>query len=229
MTDRNPIEPTPLILLGGGGHAAVVADSLPLARWRALGYLADEPGEHAPGVASPDGPAALPWLGSPHDLETVLERHGHGLAMVHAAVGDATLRKEWLDRVEVSRWATIVAPSAVISPAARLGAGVFVGPQAVINARAVIGDGVIVNSGAIVEHDCRIGAFAHLAPGSALGGAVEIGARVLVGLNAVAVPGVRVGRDAVLGAGAVAVQDVPERRTAAGVPARILGETATRF
>lgn len=215
-------EPVPVVLLGGGGHAAVVADALQREHWTALGYLADETSEHAPLVRGDGGPAPLPHLGAPHELQRLLAERLPPRTMVHAAAGDAALRRRWSELIPAERHATIVTPSAVVSPSAVLGAGVFIGPLAVVNARAVIEEGAIVNTGAIVEHDCHVGAFAHVAPRAALGGAARIGADALAGIGSSVLPGVHIGRGAVLGAGSVAIDDVPDGVTVAGAPARTL-------
>jgi sugar O-acyltransferase (sialic acid O-acetyltransferase NeuD family) len=209
-----------LILVGGGGHAAVVCDAARGAGWTVTGFLDD--------VAAPATTLAgmgVRRLGGVDDLERVLARPDAD-GLVHAAVGEADLRRRWLDRCPGRVAPAVVHPSAVVSPGATLAAGVFVGPRAVVNAGAEVGRGAIVNSGAVVEHDCRVGAFAHVAPGAILGGAVEVGAGTLVALGAVVRNGVRIGTEAVLGAGAVAVSDIPDGTRAFGVPARAAAEVA---
>ncbi|MCA9285130.1 MAG: acetyltransferase [Phycisphaerales bacterium] len=219
-THRPPIEPVPLVIMGGGGHAAVVADSVDRRWWQPMGYLADQASEHAPMASAESGPKPIPWLGTPLDLGRMLGTRLPASTMVHAAVGDGRLRRGWLETVPEDRWATVVSPSATVSASAVIEAGAFIGPHAVVNARAVVGRGTIVNSGAIVEHDCHVGAFVHLAPRVALGGAVHVGADTLIGIGAAVLPGVRLGRNAVLGAGAVAIDDLADGQTARGVPAR---------
>ena len=56
-----------LVLLGGGGHAAVVADAARAAGWSVAGYLDD-----AGGSRGPESTAPLPWLGRIDDLKAVL-------------------------------------------------------------------------------------------------------------------------------------------------------------
>ena len=139
---------------------------------------------------------------------------------LHAAVGDAAARRRWMTMLSDASFATIVHPSALVSPSAQLGGGDFIGPLAVINARATLDEGVIINTGAIVEHDCRIGAFTHVAPGAVLAGDVTVGHDALIGAGAVIHPGVKVGSGVAIGAGAVAVSDIHDGARVAGVPAR---------
>lgn len=207
-----------LVLLGAGGHAAVVAEAAARSGWRVVG------------IASRDMPAAgrpfeaIDWLGDPDSedgrgrIRSLLAR-GAGL---HAAVGDATLRRRWSTLFEgdaLGGLATVVDPSAVVSASARLAPGVFVAAGAIVHARAVVGTGAIVNTRAVVEHDCVIGEFAHVSPGAILCGGVQVGRSAQVGAGAVVVPSRSVGEGAMVGAGAVVTRDVDPGVTAFGVPA----------
>lgn len=212
-----PMSGRSLILLGGGGHAAVVAESARTAGWSVAGYLDDD--DHSPEAAAID----LARLGSIQDLAealAMLPQTRDRPAVAHAAVGDPALRRRWTAEIGHAAARPIIHVTAVISPSATLDDAVFVGPGAIINARAVINRGAIVNSGAIVEHDCVLGAFCHLAPGAALGGGAALGEETLVGINALVLPGVRIGARSTLGAGAVAVTDLADGTTATGNPAR---------
>jgi sugar O-acyltransferase (sialic acid O-acetyltransferase NeuD family) len=206
MNDRR------LVLMGGGGHAAVVADAARAAGWDVLGFVDEAPGIDAEGLTR---------LGDVDALDRILTTHD--ATAVHAAIGGADRRRDWLDHAaRLADPVAIVHPASIVAATARLEDGVFVGPGAVVNARARIGRGAIVNSAAVIEHDCVIGAFAHVAPAAVLGGDVSVGADALVGIGAVVRPGVTVGAEAIVGAGAVAVSDIAAGACVAGVPARPL-------
>lgn len=200
-----------LVLLGAGGHAAVVACAARAAGWTPVGLFSDDEPEH-PSLEEVD------HLGAIEDAAGHLA--GGATFAVHAAVGDAQLRRAWLESCEDADTPPIVHPRAIVSPEASIRGGAFVGPGAIVNANAVVDRGGIVNSGAIIEHDVHVGAFAHVAPGAVLGGAARVGADALVGLGACVMPRVEIGRGATLGAGAVAVRDVAAGTIARGVPAR---------
>jgi acetyltransferase EpsM len=214
--------PSPsLILLGGGGHAAVVAEAARAAGWQIEGYLDDAP-QRGGGLTS----IGLKRLGAVDELHEIAARLGRSLS-VHAAVGDPALRRRWFLAADPLPLATIAHPLAVVSPSASIAAGVFIGPLAVINARAAVGRGTIINSAAVIEHDCDIGDFVHIAPGAALCGGASVGDEALIGVHAAVLPRVQIGAGAILGAGAVAVRDIPAGVTATGVPARAAAASLT--
>ncbi len=194
-----------LVLIGGGGHALVVADAAISAGFSVAGFLDDNP---------------LAALVSRHRC---LGELSAPLPADHAAiicVGSLLLRRRLAADLPIGQAQTVAAPSAVLSPNALILRGVFIGPTAVVNADARVGAHAIVNTGAIVEHECEVGASAHIAPGAVLGGRVTVGAGSLVGIGARVLPGVRIGEGCVVGAGAVVAEDVPDGYTVVGVPAR---------
>ena len=204
-----------LVLLGGGGHAAVVAETAKAAGFVVLGYLDDA---ELP-AGAPESPiVGFKRLGALADLPRVMSDHRH--AFFHAAVGDNSLRIKWLDLPAPRGTPAIIHPSAIVSPTAKVEEGAYVGARAVINARALVRRGAIVNTAAIIEHDCTLEPFCHCGPGSILAGNVKVGGVALVGAGAIVIPGVSIGQGATLGAGAVAISDVPAGATAVGVPAK---------
>lgn len=196
---------TALALIGGGEQARVVAEAA-----RALGYAL-----HG-AVANAVDPA-LTRLGGDDDLPRLAGTDRRWLVAIGGNALRDRLASAWDGRLA---WATIIHPSAWVSPSSRLGAGVFVGPGAIIHAGATVGDHAIVNSGAIVEHDAVLGRCCHVAPGAVLGGGARIGDRALIALGARVRDHVAIGADATVGMGAAAVAEVRAGATVLGVPAR---------
>lgn len=208
---------TKLILVGGGGHAKVVADAAISAGWTILGFLDDV----ADTAMSTVG---FRRLGSLDDWRTAGEQ-----ALLMPAIGDNALRRrcveQWVaalgDDGAARTIATVIHASAVVSPSAQIGLGTFCSALSVINAGAVLGQACIINTSAVVEHDGIIGAGVHLAPRAALGGNVHVGSGTLVGIGAVVRPGISIGDQCTIGAGAVVVADVDNGETVVGNPARV--------
>jgi len=214
QTTNSNQHPRSLLIIGGGGHARVVAEAAALAGWRIAGFLDDDPdASMGPGI---DRFGALSAAGR----RELTSRHP-----VIIALGDLRLRRELIaarfahgsdEEIEA---ATVIHPRAIVAPSAKLGPGVFIGPGAVVHTGAHVGAHATVNSGAIVEHEVTIGLNSHVAPGATLGGSVTIGEDTLVGLGARVLPGARVGDRVIVGAGAVVIHDTPNDACVVGVPA----------
>jgi sugar O-acyltransferase (sialic acid O-acetyltransferase NeuD family) len=221
-----------LVIIGGGGHAAVVAEAAALRGAGApilAGYLDDA-----------ECPAIAEWAAAMRTQSPVTNeftRNGglQSLAGIGPgrgwiiAVGGIELRRNLIAQLSVLQRdkligspSNVVHPRAFISPTAILGAGVFVGPGAIVHPRARVRDHAIINTAAVIEHDCEIGENTHVAPAAALGGGVQIGPDCLIGLGSRVLPTVKIGRGAVVGAGAVVVRDVAPGATVVGVPAAAL-------
>jgi sugar O-acyltransferase (sialic acid O-acetyltransferase NeuD family) len=205
----------PVIVVGSGGHAAVVADALLAAGVRVLGFVDTDPARQGIVVCG------LPVLGS----EAVLDTHRPGAALLANGIGGIRsegLRRPVQERLESRGWefVTVRHPSAIVSPFAQLGAGAQLLAGCIVQANARIGRGCIVNTAAVVEHDVELGEFVHVAPRALLCGSVVAGAGSHVGAGAVVRQHVRLGERTMVGAGAVVVADFPAGCTLVGIPAR---------
>lgn len=217
-----------LVLVGGGGHALVVAEAAAMSGRPIRGFL-DDDAEAA--LASVEG--ILPAAGAPPlevsrlgPLSAVRSLDELGRCELIVAIGDLRARRALIDAIGESgiargvKIATIIHPRAIVSPSANIEPGVFVGPGAIVHARARIGAHAIINSGAIVEHECVIGENTHVAPGAVMGGRVRIQSDVLVGIGSRVLPNLEIGRGSTIGAGAVVARSVDGLRTVVGVPGR---------
>lgn len=211
------------MLIGGGGHATVVADAVRFPAPHASPF--PPPACDVVGVIDDNPACALVESGTaPHagvltDAITLLD--GDETIGWHLAIGlgPARERAALFLAGMAERALAVRHPSAIVSPHARVEPGSFCAAGAVVNAGAHIAHHAIANTGAVIEHDCELAEGVHVAPGAVLGGSVRVGAWALVGLGARVMPGITIGAYAVVGAGAVVTRDVPDDATVVGVPA----------
>ena len=222
MSERTPMPRC--IILGGGGHASVIIEGLLLAQSAEPIAVLDQDsrlwGTRVLEVPVVGDDARLPEFARTADCFAVgvgSIGNNHPRARLFAAGCAAGLAP-----------ATLIHPTAIVSPSARIGPGSQLLAGCIVGTNAVLGENVIVNTGAIIDHDCAIGDHAHIAPGACLGGGVRVGQRAHVGAGSCVRQGLSVGEDALVGAGAVVVKDVPLGITVAGVPAVPLRKTVVK-
>jgi sugar O-acyltransferase (sialic acid O-acetyltransferase NeuD family) len=211
----------PVIIIGAGGHAAVVADALLACDVQVIGFTDTDSGRDGATIFG------LPVLGD----DSVLDHYDRRAVVLANGIGGSGSRacghrgrRAAQVRLAHNGWqfTTVVHPGAVVSPRAQVAIGVQVFASAVIQARACIKEGCIVNTGAVAEHDVVLGEYSHLAPRAVVCGGVTIGADSHIGAGAVVKQGLNVGNGTVVGAGAVVVKDFAGGGVLVGVPARLL-------
>ncbi len=212
----------PIIVIGAGGHARVVADALMAAGAQVLGFTDADPALHGRQVLG------LPVLGGDEVLASqrpseVLLANGIGGAGRVADAGRVSLRRRIQQQLMDQGWrfAGVRHPSAVVSRFAQVHEDAQLLPGCVVHTGASIGQGAIVNTVAVVEHDAQVGAWCHVAPRALLCGEVLVGEGCHVGAGAVVRQGLALGPGTVVGAGAVVVRSSEGGVVLLGVPARV--------
>jgi sugar O-acyltransferase (sialic acid O-acetyltransferase NeuD family) len=204
---------TRLLIIGGGGHGAVVAEAAAeTGLWSEILFLDD--------VAAEEPVLDYRIAGPLTALEDFLDERTKAVA----AIGDNRRRLELTERIAEygDAVATVIHPTACISRSSTISAGTVVFAGAIVNARASLGPGCVLNTGATVDHDCVLGAGVHVSPGANLAGGVTVGDCAWVGIGAAVKGGICIGADAVVGAGAAVVSDIDDGDIVGGVPARSL-------
>ena len=208
----------PVIILGGGGHAKVLASALRLLSREIIGFT--DPSESAAGILG------IPRLGADevvfdHAPSDVVLVNGVGSTRVSSA------RPDIFDRFKQRGYffETVIHPAAFVAPEAQLGEGVKIMAGAIVQPGVRIGDNSILNTRSSVDHDSDIGCHVHIAPGAILCGSVQIGDRSHIGASSCILQGVRIGASTLLGAASLARGDLLPGVTAFGSPARVIRPT----
>ncbi len=204
-----------LIVIGGGEHARVVLEAAVKTGWHILGYI--DPKNNV----TTESQYKIKRLGDDSDLINILDKDKDS-NVISGLGGDSAKRERILSSFNLppERWATIVHPSAVISPNSAIGHGTVVLGRAVIQPGVKVGAQCILNSGTIIEHDSVVGDYTHVAPGVVTGGKVGIGKGCFIGLGSRIRDHISIGDNVTVGVGSVVLTDIPAGETVVGVPAR---------
>ena len=195
-----------IILLGLGGHAHSVVDSIEQGgKYNIVGFLDTE---EMQGKRYKD----YCVLDTDDALQKYFDRGIRNAFVTIGFMGHGIVRNRLYQRLKDIGYniPNIIDKTAVISENVKLEEGIFVGKKAVINANAVIKKMCIINTGAIVEHDCRINSFSHIAVGSVVCGSVILGTQTLIGANATIIQNIEIGSNVVVGAGVTVRKSVED-------------------
>ena len=199
---------SPIVIIGAGGYAKSVVDSLGSSTLRLLGFI-DERIDLEEHLGYPVVAHAFEDLAHP-------ERYDYFIA-----IGNNTKRRLWFNKVKSAgcRLINVVDQHSVVSPLATLGEGCFVGKFAVVNAGSRVGSNVVINTMALVEHGCIVSDHVNLSTRSVINGDVKVGEGTFIGSGAEVIGQIEIGSWSIVGAGAVVTKPVLSDVTVAGVPA----------
>lgn len=211
MTDNK----LPFLVIGAGGHAAVIISALRSAGvdiHGALDVTPDRRGEKILGIEI---------LGD----ESLLANFSPKSFFLANGIGDVGARGPRRTAFETwsaagYRFPEIVHASAIVDSTVDADDGCQVMAGAVIQPRTRIGRNSLVNTGASVDHDCTLGDNVHVAPGATLSGTVTIGSDVMIGAGATVIQNITIGDNAFVSAGATVINDVAPATRVGGIPAK---------
>ena len=194
MTNQHPLKP--IIMIGAGGHASVLADIL-----LSQGYSIEA-------FISPDEInqrnifKGIQQLRNDSDIEQFQASDVflvNGIGIVPRSNRRQKIQSYYLDK---GYQFINVGEACQIFPGAVIQAGVSIGAYS------------IINTGALVEHDCQLGSFNHIAPNAVLCGGVITATDVFVGANATVLPNLHLDKGVIVGAGAVVKDNLQSNQTA---------------
>lgn len=139
------------------------------------------------------------------------------------AIGNNEIRYKIMLKINEleSKTPTLIHPSAIISPSAEIGNGVYIQANAYIWTKAKVDDFCIISPGVVVAHHTEIGKACLISTLSAIGANIKIEEKVFIGMASTLVTGVsRIGKSSIIGAGAVVLKSLEKENTYVGIPAR---------
>lgn len=200
-----------LIIIGAGGYAKSVIDSINLYEYKFIGFIDD--------YKSETEHLGYPILGK--SLESITNLNDY---CYFVAIGNNDKRKQWFDKLVKNNLEVInvIDKTAIISQKAQLGIGCFVGKMAIINSCVKIGNNCIVNTKALIEHGCNVCDNTNISTNTVLNGDVKVKESSFIGSCSVINGQVNIGSRVIVGSGSVVIKDVEDLNTVVGVPARVI-------
>ncbi|KYG27659.1 acetyltransferase [Alkalihalobacillus trypoxylicola] len=203
-----------VVIIGAGGHSKVIQDMIRLnGKAKLIATLDDQFDRLIKRNGIYEGPIAA--------KDQFIKRHKQLKFVI--GIGDNEIRRIMTKRLalEEERYVSIIHPRACVSSGASIANGTIIMPFAVINTGAIIGKHSIINTGAVIEHDNDLGDYVHISPRATLTGGVSVGEGTHIGAGAIVIPKIRIGSWAIVGAGSTVINDIPDRCTAVGIPAKV--------
>ncbi|MGY8836795.1 MAG: acetyltransferase [Enterobacterales bacterium] len=195
----------PLVMIGGGGHAATLLEILLLQGRDIIAVVAPEitaGQELFKDIKHFKNDHAILNF-SPEEVELI---NGIG-AMPYSGLR-TKIHIEF--KSKFYEFATVIASSANVSAYATIAQGAQVLSNATICIGSKIGFGTIVNTSASIDHDCEIDAFCHIAPGVIMSGQVYVKKSVHIGTGAKIINGIQIGKNTIIGVGANISKTLPD-------------------
>ena len=206
-----------LLLLGDGGHAHVMLDTL------LQTYAPEDLGIVDIHTVRGTQIQQVTVLGTDDDLPALFAAGYTQAAIGVGSIESCAIRKKITEKLKSIGFdlPVIQDSSALVSKYAQVGEGSFIGKRAVVQPGARIGSLCILNTASIVEHDCVVEDFCHIACGTVLLGNVHVQRESFIGGGSVVRQGIQVGKNTVVGAGSVVTGNLPDNAVAYGNPCRV--------
>lgn len=129
-------------------------------------------------------------------------------------------------KVEGGRFATIIDPSVIAAPDAKIGRNTLLMPNVFISCGVTIGDHCIILPNTVVSHDSVVNDYCCIGSNVSISGNVVIEPMCYVGSGSSIRERVHIKKNAMVGLGANVVSDIGEGVAAVGNPARAIGKAA---
>ncbi|UQZ76065.1 sugar acetyltransferase [Niallia circulans] len=201
-----------IVIIGNGGHAAVLSEILIDQNYDILGFTAPQKERNRYGIRYLGEDEVINEF-SVDEIRLVL-----GIGSINVSSIRIGIYKKFRERgyqfESIIHKDTIISASAVISQGVQIMAGSVLQPFVTIR------ENTIINTNCSIDHDCYIGSHCHIAPGSVLSGNVVVGEDTHIGTGSTVINNIKIGNKVLVGAGSVVVKDIMNDSKVHGVPAK---------
>ena len=191
-----------VIIIGAGGHAKVLLETLKLIKWNVIGLIAKDvvKGDILYGIKVLGDDQAIQFF-SPDEVCLV-----NGIGSLPGNMLRWKLANKF--RNKGFSFSQIIHPAACIAEDVIISQGVQVMAGSVLQPGVEIGEDCIINTGVFIDHDCHISANCHLSPGVTLCGGVRIGRNSYIGAGVTVIQGIEIGDNVIVAAGSVVFKNI---------------------
>lgn len=204
-----------LILIGGGGHARACHDVIMEEnRYDIIGYLDVKESKDL----------QLPYLGTDEEIKNYINNCAFLITIGLQPTPENKKRMQLFQMIKGlgGRFATCIAPSAIVSNSAKIEEGTIIMHNCVIQANAKIGENCILNDCSLVEHDVIMGNNCHISTGARVNGGVQIGNDCFIGSSSVIRNNITIGNNVILGQGSNLLKSIGNDCKVYGNPAKLI-------
>jgi sugar O-acyltransferase (sialic acid O-acetyltransferase NeuD family) len=145
------------------------------------------------------------------------------------AIGNMDARRRTVEALtsKGGEFLTLVHPTAIVAPTAKLAQGTIIYPLAAVSNNAQLQTCVKLNYYASVGHDTTLGKYCLLAPYATVNGFGVLEDQVYMSTHSTVAPQVRIGKESKISANSAAMKDVPSGSLVFGVPGRVVRRVGT--
>lgn len=193
----------PIVMIGGGGHASVLAEILLSQGREILAVITPED------ISQRSIFQGITLLKKDEDILQFDKKKillVNGIGMMPKSGLKKKINKYFL--ALGYQFETVIADNAFISSNTIIESGAQILSYVIINSGVKIGAHSIINTASLVEHDCEVGLYNHLAPRCVLCGQVKTGNDVFIGANATVINNISIGDNCIIGAGYTVRKDI---------------------
>ncbi len=209
-----------LILFPFGGNAreallCILAINTIEKKWDILGFVDDNPSLR--GRSS----CGIKVLG---DREVFKRYPGAQVLAVPGNPDNYLRRKGVIDALGIKQalFATIIHPSASVSPDAKIGYNTVVMPNVVISCGVRVGNHCVILPNTVISHDSILGEYCMVGSNVSISGNTRIGQVCYIGSGTKIRDRISIGEESLIGLGSNVISAVGKGVVAAGNPARVI-------
>lgn len=202
-----------IILIGAGGHAKSVIDSIEQAgKYEIVGFsekFKDEGIQYR----------GYKVICTDDELEVLYKSGVQNAFITIGYMGNSDLREKLYNKLKSIGFniPSVVDKSAILATDVQIGKGCFIAKGTIINSQSCISDLAIINTGVVIEHECYVGFNTHIAGKSIICGNVNIGNNVFVGAGSTVIQGIKIGDSTIIGAASNILHNVGDNKKVFGV------------